>query len=259
MVISFGPAGLGPVKEVVKNLEEYSKKGIKACEISFTYGVYIKKEEDIKAIRDAAKKFGIRLSIHSQYWVNLNSAEKEKIEMSKKRILSCCEVGEKLGVERVVFHPGYYGKCSREEAYENIKKAVQEIVDEIKRKKWKIKICAETMGKINVFGSAEEILKLVEETGCDFCLDFAHLKARSIGKMQYKEMVEKFKKHKNWHCHFSGIVYGDKGERHHIPTPPKEIKDLLKALEEVKGHDIVIVNESPSPVEDSVKSLKMKK
>ena len=46
MVVIFGPSGLGGIKEAVSNLEKYSKLGIKACEIAFTYGVYIKNEKD---------------------------------------------------------------------------------------------------------------------------------------------------------------------------------------------------------------------
>jgi deoxyribonuclease IV len=256
MVIKFGPAGLGPVKDSVKNLEKYHKLGITACEIAFTYGPYIK-EEDAPAIKEAAEKFGIQLSIHAPYWVNLNSDDPKKLEMSKKRILSSCKVGEWLGVKYVVFHPGYYGKGSREEAYDNIRDSIKDIMKELKKRKYKIKIAAETMGKINVFGSVEEIKKLVKDTGCEFCLDFAHLLARSNGEMTYKEMVEEFKEFKVWRCHFSGIVYGDKGEKNHIPTPSKELKELIKALP--KGHDITIINESPQGVKDSVMGIKMMK
>ena len=42
MPIKFGPAGLGSVKTAEKVLEEYYSKGFRACEIAFTYGVYIK-------------------------------------------------------------------------------------------------------------------------------------------------------------------------------------------------------------------------
>ena len=102
MTVRFGPAGLGPVKEAVANLERYAKLGFKACEISFTYSVYIKEDKDIKKIREVAKRLDILLSIHAPYFINLNSKEPEKIENSKKRILACCEVGEKLGCYRVV-------------------------------------------------------------------------------------------------------------------------------------------------------------
>lgn len=255
MTIRFGPAGIGGVKESVSNLEKYSELGLKACEIAFTYGIYIKNEKDAEEIGKKASELGIKLSIHAPYYINLNSADKKKLEASKKRILECCRIGNIMNAEIVVFHAGFYGKLDREEAYLNIKKAVLEIMDEIKKNKWKIKIGAETMGKVNVFGSSEEILRLVKETGCYFCLDFAHLWAREQGKISYSEIYNRFKNFSELHCHFSGIEYGDKGERNHKLTPEAEIKKLLEILP--KDKDITIINESPNPVGDSEKMLKI--
>lgn len=252
-MIKFGPAGIGPVKDVEKTFEFYKEKGIRAAEIPFTYSVFIKKKEDAEKVRNAAKKFGISLSIHAPYWINLNSKEKNKIQESKKRILNSCEVASWIGAEIVVFHAGFYNKEDRETAYQNIKKAVIEMQETIKQKNWEVKLAVETMGKINVFGSAEEVLRLVKETGCSFCLDFAHLHSRSFGKESYKEIYEKFKNFPNLHCHFSGIVFGEKGERMHKLTPVEEVEKLLKALP--KNKKITIINESPSPVEDTIMSL----
>jgi len=254
-MIRFGPAGLGSVKEAVSNLERYAKLGLRACEIAFTYGIYIKNEKDAKEIGEKAKELGIKLSIHAPYYINLNSAEKEKIEASKKRIIDCCRIGEAMGAEVVVFHAGFYGKMGKEESYLNIKKAVLEILDEIRKNKWKIKIAAETMGKINVFGSADEILRLEKETGCSICLDFAHLWAREQGKVEYSGIYEKFLVKKELHCHFSGIEFGDKGEKNHKFTPEAEIKKLLSVLP--RNKDITIINESPNPIGDAEKMLKI--
>jgi deoxyribonuclease-4 len=257
MVIRFGPGGLGSVKDAVKNLEEYHKLGLKACEIEFTYGIYIK-DGEVAAIKKTAEKLGIKLSIHGQYWINLNSSEKDKIEKSKKRILDCCRIGEKLGCYRVVFHPGFYGKKSKEETYETIKKEILEIQEEIYKNKWKIKIAPETTGKVNVFGSVEEIKKLVRDTKCSFTLDFAHLLARSNGEMSYGEMINNFKEFDEWHCHFSGINYGEKGEKNHIMTPKAEMAKLFSLIKGLKK-DIVIINESPDPVGDAALSVKVLK
>jgi len=255
-MIRLGPAGLGAkIGEAPESFEKYHKSGIRACEIPFTYGVFIKEDKhkkEIKEIKESAEKFDIKLSIHAQYWLNLNSKEKKKIEESKKRILDCCRIGELLGAKIVVFHAGFYGGMDKEECYQNIKKAILEIMDEIKKKGWKIKIAPETMGKLNVFGSPNEILRLVRETGCSFCLDFAHLYARSLGKISYKEIYDKFKNFPKLHCHFSGINFGDKGERSHKLTPESEIKRLLSALP--RNKDITIINESPDPIGDSLKS-----
>jgi deoxyribonuclease IV len=255
-IIRFGPAGLGPIKEAVGNLEEYHRLGFKACEIAFTYGVYIKNEFDIKKIREASEKLGIRLSIHAHYWINLNSKEKRKIEESKTRILECLEIGEKLGAYRVVFHPGFYQGMDKEETYQNIKREILELQKKIKENKWKIKLAPETTGKINVFGSIEEISRLVKETDCSFCIDFAHILAREK-KVDYEKIKKNFGKYEIWHIHFSGIEYSDKGERKHINTKKEEWTKLLKELP--KNKDLVIINESPSTLNDSVEGLKLYK
>ncbi len=257
-MIRFGPAGLGSIDKSVERLKTYFEKGINACEIPFTYGVYMKEDKhkkDIEEIRKAAEKFDIKLSIHAPYWINLNSKEKKKIEESKKRILRSCKIGSKLNAENIVFHPGYYGKRSKEETYENIKNAIIDMKKEIKKNKWKVRLCPETTGKINVFGKEKEILKLVKDTGCSFTIDFAHLKARSQGKKTYKEMYKPFKSFKRLHCHFSGIIWGDKGERKHKKTEEKELRKLFDVLP--KSKYITIINESPQPIEDSVVSIKL--
>ena len=257
-MIKFGPSGLGGVKAAISNLEKYHKLGLSACEIAFTYGVYIKNKEDAVRIGKAAQELGIKLSIHAPYYINLNSKEKRKIEESKKRILRCCEIGSFLGAYLVVFHPGYYGKdqgfsnpITKEETYQNIKKAILEIQAEIKKRRWKIKFAPETTGKINVFGSIDEIKKLVKETKCSFCIDFAHILARY---KEYKfDLIKKSFPQEKWHCHFSGINYGEKGEKNHKITSENEIKKLLSALP--RNKNIIIINESPEPVKDSVMAL----
>ena len=254
MSIRFGPAGLGPVKEAIANLEEYSKQGLKACEIAFTYGIYIK-DIEAKPIKQSADKLGISLSIHAPYWINLNSKEKIKQKQSIDRILNCVKIGDKLGVKTVVFHAGFYGKTEKEETYETIKNNVQIMQDTIKDNSWTPKIAPETMGKINVFGSIEEISNLAKETKSSFCIDFAHILAR-YKENKFDLIKEKFP-YKTWHCHFSGIVYGDKGEKNHIKTPKESWQTLLKNLP--KDKDIIIINESPDMIEDSVVGLKLSK
>ena len=252
MTIYFGPAGIGPVKDAIKNLEMYHKLGLKACEVAFTYGIYIKRQEDAIAIGKKAKEIGIRLSIHAPYWINLNSAEKQKVEDSKKRILDCCKIGTLMNVSRVVFHAGFYGKMDRGETYQNIKKRILEMQEVIKKEKYTPKLAPEIMGKVNVFGNIDEISRLHKETGCSFCIDFAHILAR-YKSYQIRETLSEFKNSKELHIHLSGIEYGEKGEKNHKKTPEKELKKLISELP--KNKNIIIINESPSPIEDSVLGL----
>ncbi len=254
-MMRFGPAGLGSIKEALHNLEKFHAEGIRACEIAFTYGIYIKEKEIARKIGKAAEDLDIALSIHAPYWVNLNSLEQKKWEMSQQRILDCCRIGHYLGVKTVVFHPGYYGKGSREEAYVHILEAVRKMQEVKEKEGLSPELAAETMGKVNVFGSLQEILNLVKESECGFCIDFAHLLARSNGILKYDEMYQEVKNFKKLHCHFSGIAYGDKGEKHHIPTPELELKKLLEVFP--RNKEITIINESPVCVEDSIKAARM--
>lgn len=252
MKIKFGPAGIGGMKETTRILQMYHKLKLKIAEIPFTYQVWIKKK-DAELIKKEAKKNGVELSIHAPYWINLNSLEQEKIKKSKERILKCCEVAHWLNCKKVVFHCGYYGRMKSEETFQNIKSAILDMKEIIKKNNWDVTLCPEIIGKKNVFGSIEEISRLVKETGCGFCIDFAHVLAR-YNSYEMGRLKEYFPQ-KKWHCHFSGIEYGEKGEKYHKKTPEKEIKKLISILP--KNKEITIINESPAPIEDSVLCLKI--
>ncbi|UZE94316.1 MAG: TIM barrel protein [Candidatus Pacearchaeota archaeon] len=253
--IRFGPAGIGGVKQTPKNLEKYNKDNIRAAEIPFTYQVWMNNNQ-AKEIGKITKKFNIKLSIHAHYWINLASHEKKKIEASKKRILDCCERGHYLGVKYIVFHAGYYGKHNEKECYKIIKKGIQEMQRVIKKKGWKVKLAPETTGKASQFGSLDELLKLVRETKCHFCIDFAHMLARVQGKINYKEIFEKIKRFSYIHSHFSGIEWTKAGERRHLVTPESRLRELLRWIKRY-NLSITIINESPNPYRDSLKGLKV--
>ncbi len=248
-MIQIGPAGLGGVKEAEETLIELDRLGISVCEIAFTYSVYIKKEDAIR-IGGIAKKLGIKLSVHAPYYINLNSAEIEKQKASVNRILKCAEIAHYLGADRVVFHAGFYGK-NKEYAYDVIKDNISKMLEVVKENKWDVELCVETMGKINVFGSLGEVSRLVDEIGCGFCIDFSHVLAR-YGRIDFNRIKMLFPR-KKWHCHFSGIEYGDKGEKRHIKTEKRYWEYLLKHLKEFeKERDIRIINEAPNPVQDAL-------
>ena len=254
MIIKIGSSWLGWIKKSIENLHFLNKNKIKACEIAFTYSIYIKKE-DTKEIKKVAEKLGISLSVHAPYFINLNSKEKEKINASKKRILNCCEIGHLLGAKNIVIHSGFYSGMESEEAYQNIKEQIIDLQKTIKENKWDISLCPEIMGKKNVFGSIDEISRLARETDCLFCIDFAHILAR-YDSHKFNELKKAFPQ-KHWHCHFSGIEYSkEKGERNHKQTTKEEWAELLNELK-MLNKDITIISETPSPVEDAVLGLSL--
>lgn len=252
-MIIIGPAGSGLITP--EGFEKVNSAGFKALEVEFTYQVFLNNKQ-AQEFGKLAKKHNLDLSIHASYFINLASADKKKITASKKRILQACERGHHLGARCIVFHPAFYVKHSKEECYNIVKRQILDMQKTIKQKKWKVLLCPETTGKQSQFGSLDELLRLKKETKCGICIDFAHLKARDIGKINYKEVMEKIKHLKKIHCHFSGIEYGPKGERKHLITKANHIKELLKWLKKYKIN-ATIINESPDPFGDTMKTKKI--
>jgi len=250
--ILIGPAGTGGAE--IENFSKIKELGLDAVEIEFTYGVWMTKGQAIK-IKEANKKIGLKLSIHAPYFINLNSEDKSKIGASKSRILKSCEIGNLLSNGEnvpIVFHAGFYLKDSKEVTFNNIKKQVFELQQIIKEKKWNVLLSPETTGKSSQFGDLDEILILKKETGCSFCIDFSHLRARYNGKINYPDIISKLKNEKGIHSHFSGIEYTEKGERKHILTSEKEIKELFSNIKNLRA-EITIINESPDTLRDALK------
>ena len=65
--------------------------------------------------------------------------------------------------------------------------------------------------------------------------------------------VVKIKEIKHIHAHFSGIEYTLKGEKKHLLTQKKDIIPLAKQIIKRKV-DITIINESPQPLQDALKT-----
>ncbi len=171
---------------------------------------------------------GIILSVHAPYYINLASDEKEKFVASKKRILDACERAQAMGAQNVTFHAGFYQKRTHEETYQLIKTALLDLKKAVAHKRWQVRLCPEVTGKPSQFGSLEELLRLGQDTGCGLTVDFSHLYARQQGEIDYGRILDKLPK--KFHAHFSGIEYGDKGERKHIRTTEKFFKPLFEIL-----------------------------
>ena len=128
----------------------------------------------------------------------------------------------------------------------------------IKEKAWDVELLPETAGRVSQFGDLDEIINLSLETGCNICIDPAHLYARNNGQIDFPEMFDKLEKlrKKEFHFHFSGINYGPMGERNHLvldhsPSFEDFAKELLR-----RKVSATVISESPITWQDS---LKMKK
>ena len=245
-MIKIGPAGSGGLGNL-KGIQKVVRMKLDCMEVEFTYGVRISMDE-ARQVGALAKEKGVVLSVHAPYYINLASDEKEKVVASKKRILDSCQRAAALGARNVVFHAGFYQKKTAAQTYRLIKKAILEIQRKIAQNRWNVKLCPEITGKPSQFGSLEELLKLMQDTGCGICVDFAHLLAREQGSLDYEKVLKRLPK--KFHAHFSGIEYGLKGERKHLKTTKKFFEPLAEALLKTK-RNVTLICESPQPHKDA--------
>ncbi|MBT3814494.1 TIM barrel protein [Candidatus Woesearchaeota archaeon] len=262
----FGTAGIPistPDRNTLNGVEHVRTLGLDCMELEFVHSVNISKEK-APLIKAAAEKHNVFLTCHGQYFINLSSLEVEKIEASKQRILNAARIANLCGAKSMTFHAGFYMKQDPEEVYQKIKKGVKEVVEILKKEKNPILIRPETTGKATQWGTVEEIVRLSKEVDQVLpCIDFSHVYARSIGKInslddfrQILKLIEKELGRKvldNMHIHLSGIYHGEKGERHHLTLKESDFNysAVLKALKEFDCKGIVI-SESPVIEKDAL-------
>ena len=215
--------------KATSQVPEYIKKmGINAYEYQCGRGVRVNQAEAIKLKQNAGAE-SVRLSLHSPYYISLSSLEEEKRDNSINYILQSAQAARLIGADRVVVHSGSCSKISRAAALELAKDTIKKAVKELKKNDlYDIRLCPETMGKVNQLGTLEEVVELckVDESLIP-CIDFGHLNARTFGGLKTLEDFEYiFKTMKNelgeermriFHSHFSKIEYTENGgEKRHL-------------------------------------------
>lgn len=200
--------------------------GLDAYEYQCGNGVRIG-EETAGRIRAAAEG-RIVMSVHSPYYINLATPEEEKQKNSINYIMQSARAAEWLGADRVVVHSGAVGKLSRIEALENAKETlIKARIRLVSEGFFAIRLCIETMGKINQLGNLEEVLELVSlDESFLPTIDFGHLNARTLGgiktKDDYAQILDAMEnkigsaRTREFHSHFSKIEYTKGGEKKHL-------------------------------------------
>lgn len=245
-----------------------SELGLDCLEVEFVQGIKMG-NSTASEIGEEAKKSDVALSVHAPYYINLNSPETGKFLASQERILTSARLAKTLGARSVVFHSGYYIKGqTKEDAYDNIKRGIKEVVSILRAERNPVVLRPETMGKIAQFGSFEEILFLCRDVeGLQPCIDFSHIHARE-GKMnsylEFQRILKKIEKKlgggalSNMHIHISGIMYNDKGEMKHLNLIESDFRydEWIQALRDYDVRGMVIC-ESPDQEQDATMLKKL--
>ena len=225
-------------------------------------------EATCAAIKATGEENSVALSVHAPYFINLN-AEKDEWPKSRKRLMDAAHYGYLAGATDIIFHPGSYFGNDPAEVLKTALPRLEGCVKELQKNGDNVTLRPETMGKSAMLGSFEDALAMSKAVDMvQPCLDFAHLHARpGDGSMntydEWSRLLDRYGKNlgtaalKRLHIHLSGIEYGPKGEKNHLPLAEADLnlKALFKALNDF-GCGGRVLCESPIMEEDA---LTMKK
>lgn len=259
MMPFIGTAGYPPGSRGPSDaLRRLSAASLDAMEVQFVRQVSMSLER-AEALGNEAAAAGVRLSAHAPYYVNFNSANVETRDRSVMWVLESLRRAQAMGASVVVVHAASYGK-EQENATARVEEGLLRVRERMDDEGIRTAIGLETMGKKGSWGTLDEIASVAASVeGTVPVLDFAHIHARSAGGLRsaddFAEIIAECRSisGEDPHCHVSGVEYGDKGERKHLPLDSKEPDYGLLAEASVHlGEDAVLIVESPRPLDDAV-------
>lgn len=264
-ILKIGTAGIpksAAKRSTTEGIKRLAELGLDCMELEFVRSVQMG-EKTAGSVRAAASENGIALTAHAPYYVNLNSRESEKVRASEERILKAARIGAAAGAISVTFHAGFYHDDDPSSVYTAIKKRLKSLRTRLDEEGLLIHLRPETTGSVSQFGTLQEIVRLSQDIpGVYPCVDFSHLHARNGGGSAYEDFCEVLSYIKAelgtealdaLHMHVSGIEYGAKGEKKHLPfgESDMEYRAVIQALVDfdVRGW---LICESPILEEDAV-------
>jgi deoxyribonuclease-4 len=267
-LFSFGTVG-SPISTPKKPggsvgaIDQIRSLGLDALELGWVQSVRVN-EGTCLAIKEAAQKNLVNISVHAPYFINLN-ADDEEWPKSRKRLMDAAFFGNLAGATDIIFHPGSLFAKTSEEVLPVAVKRLADCAAELNAAGNQVILRPETMGKIAMLGSLTDTLVMSQEIqGVLPCLDFAHLHARAgdgsvNSKQEFQDILDLYRNYlgqaslQHLHIHLSGIEYGPKGEKNHLPLKESDLhlSELFAALQESKCGGRILC-ESPVLEEDAI-------
>lgn len=214
-----------------------------ALELGWVQSVRVS-PETCAAIKAASTSANVAISVHAPYFINLN-ADEEEWPKSRKRLMDAAYYGYLAGATDIIFHPGSYFGHSPDEVLKTAMDRLAGCSGELRSQDIHVCLRPETMGKSAMLGSLEDTLVMSDFENVRPCLDFAHLHARpGDGSMnsydEWSKILDLYadklgaESLRSLHIHLSGIEYGPKGEKNHLPVQESDldVKGLFTALNE---------------------------
>ena len=271
-MIKFGPSGNSEAFYAAgyKHTEQAAKfckdLDLDCFEYSFGRGVLMTEGKAV-SIGEAFKEQGVEISVHAPYFINFANPDDEAAQKSYGYVLKSAQMLNLMGGERLVFHPAAQGKASRQEAVEKTLERIKILTEYIYLNNLEhLKFCPETMGKTAQIGTIEEVVEFCKVDKCYTpCVDFGHVNAREQGSLKntydYQTRLEYmiselgYDRMKNFHVHFSNIMYGGKGEIKHLTFDDDkygpEFEPLAIALKNLKLEPYIVSESAGTQARDA--------
>ncbi|MCD7728756.1 MAG: TIM barrel protein [Clostridia bacterium] len=272
-MIKFGPSGNSQSfydmgNKHTEQAAKYCKDfGLDCFEYSFGRGVNMSEGKAV-CIGEAFKEQGIEISVHAPYFINFANPSDEAAQKSYCYVLDSAKYLRLFGGKRLVFHPAAQGKATREQAVSLCGERMKVLRDYIYLNGYEdMYFCPEVMGKLAQIGTLEEVVQLCKIDKIYLpAVDFGHLNSREQGSLKtvsdYKSRLEYmiselgYDRVKNFHVHFSKIMYGAKGEIKHLTFADTvygpEFEPLAIALKELKLEPYIVSESDGTQAEDAL-------
>lgn len=204
-------------------------------------------EASLRHVGEEAAKYGIKMSLHTPYYISLSGIEPEKRLKSITYIEQSLRAARFLGADTIVIHTGSAAKISRNEAMKLASDTLEKTLETVGENK--IMLGLETMGKQNQLGTLDEVLELCKIAPSFVpIVDFGHLNARGLGGQfpdadSYRRVFHRIADvlgdniARHLHCHFSKIEYTGSGERRHLTFADGQFGPDFHPLAEVIVRD----------------------
>lgn len=268
----FGPGGNGDwfyedkMKSVLQAPGWLASKHLDAYEYEATRGVNAG-ESVLRALGDKAEEHGIRLSLHTPYYISLSSVEEDKRLNSIEYIKKTVWAAELMRARTIVIHSGSTAKMSREEAMrlscDTLERTLEAVGDT------PVRLGIETMGKLNQLGTLDEVIAQCRIAPGRLVpvVDFGHLNCREQGRMfpdadAYRRVFDTIgcalgdDIARQLHCHFSKIEYTAAGEKRHLTFEDDVYGPVFEPLAQVLVEDglcpTVICESAGTQAEDAL-------
>ena len=250
-IAAFGPAGTADsfaamgYRKMAQIPEYLQRFGLTAFEYQCGHGLKVN-HDTLRQIGAGCAAADIAVSLHAPYYISLSSVDEEKRDNSVRYILESARLVRELGGTRIVVHSGSAGKLAREEALALAKETLRRAQAALDADGLSgVRICPETMGKVNQLGTLEETLALctVDERFLP-TIDFGHLNARTFGgireKADFAHILDAIRdtlgteRERCFHAHFSKIAYTvPGGEKAHLTFEDTEFGPAFEPLMEL--------------------------